>query len=89
MEMPRTMVFDSRHPGAQDAKIHVVSFKVSKRAGLAGPAGTPYVDCTCSAGQFYWPNLRQGKRVTGCWAMQFGRKAFDIPTPAFVPKRAW
>lgn len=83
---PKSLKFDSRHPEALDAKEHSVTFKVSARSGLAGPAGTPYVDCTCSAGRFYWPNLRRGNRVTGCWAMQFARKAFGIPTPAFVVK---
>jgi hypothetical protein len=86
MEAPRSITFDSRHPEAKDAKVHVVTFKVSKRAGMAGPAGTKYVDCTCDAGRFYWPNLARGRRVTGCWAMQFARRAFGIPTPPFVNK---
>ena len=86
---PRSLEFDSRHPEAQDAKVHSISFTVSKRDGIAGPAGTPYVNCTCTAGQFYWANLRQGKRVTGCWAMNTARRMFNIPTPKFLPKRGW
>ena len=88
-QFPRVMEFDSRHPEAQDAKVHMVTFTTSKRAGVAGPAGTAYVNCTCTAGQFYWANLRRGNRVTGCWAMNTARKLFEIPTPPFIPKRAW
>lgn len=80
----RTVEFDSRT--SEDGKVHTVTVHTSKRAGLAGPAGTQYVNCTCTAGQFYWANLRQGKRVTGCWGMKRVRALFDVPTPRFVQR---
>lgn len=84
---PRVLTFDSAHLEAKDAKLHEVSFAVSKRAGLAGPAGTPYVNCTCDAGRFYWANLTRGVKVTGCWAMKVARAMFSIPTPPFKAPR--
>lgn len=62
---------------------HFVEVHVSRRAGLAGPAGTTYVTCNCPAGQEYWANLRLGNRVTGCWAMQEARRMIEAPTPRF------
>lgn len=82
----RTVEFDSRSGGDG----HRVEVHVSKRAGLAGPAGVTYVTCNCTAGKNYFARLNRGDRVTGCWAMQKVRADNDIPTPAFRNKTyAW
>ena len=75
----RAVEFDSRSGGEG----HRVEIHQSRRAGLAGPAGTVYVTCSCVAGRNYWARLNRGDRVTGCWAMQRVRAQSDIPTPAF------
>ena len=78
----RLIQFDSRSGGDG----HNVEVHTSKRAGLAGPAGTTYVTCTCPAGATYWANLARGIRTKGCWAMQEARQMVEAPTPAFRPK---
>jgi hypothetical protein len=75
----RVIQFDSRSGGPG----HFVEVHTSKRAGLAGPAGTVYVTCTCVAGRNYWANLARGIRVTGCWAMVEARWMVEAPTPRF------
>ncbi len=79
MNRIKVIQFDSRSGGAA----HFVEVHTSKRAGLAGPAGTVYVTCTCVAGANYWSNLARGIRVTGCWAMQEARLMTEAPTPGF------
>ena len=54
---PASITYPSRTGG----EAHTVTFTVSRRAGLAGPAGTLYATCSCIA---------HVKGFRACWAVK-------------------
>lgn len=61
--------------------VHYVEVRVSRKPGLAGPAGTKYVSCGCVIGKNYWEALRVGLDTEGCWAMSEVRSMLSLSTP--------
>jgi hypothetical protein len=59
---PRSVVIPSRSNGPD----HTCTLTRSRRAGIAGPVGTLYVVCDCSAGRSF----------RRCWAVRSVARAF-------------
>ena len=73
----RTVTLPSRTAGHAD---HHVTITTSRRAGVAGPAGTLYVTCDCSGGRNAFANAALG-RNSACYAM----RTIGTMYTAFVP----
>ena len=72
---PATIVYPSRTGGNP----HTVTLTISRRAGIAGPAGTLYATCTCDA---------YAKGVRACWAMHDASRAYNaIPLGSHLRRR--
>jgi len=62
--IPASLTYPSRTGG----NAHTVKFTVARRAGIAGPAGSRYATCDCTAGRNF---LR-------CWAVKDAAARFAV-----------
>ena len=51
------------------AERHWVEVTVSLKAGVAGPAGTTYLNCRCVSGKRYWEMLKSSGQSEPCDGM--------------------
>lgn len=76
-DYPVTYSIPSRTPGHAP---HTLTLRVSRRAGVCGPAGTLYVTCDCAGGRNAFANAAIGRNSV-CYAMRDAARNYRAALP--------